>query len=324
MDFRLNFELAKAPFKINISNKILLMGSCFAENVGQLLTGNKFNVLINPNSILFNPISIFTALSDYIEAKIPDKEELFLHNGLWHSWKHHGSFSSPNTAEILASTELSTKQASGFIKECDYLILTFGSAMIYELKSTQEIVANCHKVPQTHFTKRLLRMDEIVSGFEKIYAKIIDINPGIKIILTVSPVRYIADDLVMNNLSKSILIQSVHDIIGSFNNIYYFPAYEIVIDELRDYRFYAKDMVHPSETAIEYVWERFEENMLDEKSKEILKEIKPIISAAKHRPINPASDDHKKFKAAFYNKCLFLKKKYPFLNFENELSIFEE
>jgi hypothetical protein len=239
---------------------------------------------------------------------------LFLHNELWFSWQHHGVFADIDRSVALKKINDSQQQAISQIKKIDTLILTFGSAYVYELKETNQIVSNCHKVPQQNFNKRLLSVNEIVEAFNK--SNILNLNSNI--IFTISPVRYFRDGLVENNLSKAILIQAVHEIMSQYKNSYYFPAYEIVIDELRDYRFFDKDLVHPNELAIEYVWERFCETLFDDETNIILKEIKEIISAKNHRPFNQNTIQHKQFLKTYLQKTNSLIKQYPFLKMEEE------
>lgn len=318
MNFKLNFEIQAPETKINIRQNLLMMGSCFAENIGKKLVEHKFNTLVNPNGILFNPINIFDALKSYQEEKIYTENDLFLQDELWYSWQHHGLFADIDKQVALQKINDSQQQAISHIKNVDTLILTFGSAYVYELKDTNQIVSNCHKVPQQKFTKRLLSVNEIVDAFTK--SKILTLTSNI--LLTISPVRYFRDGIAENNLSKSILIQAVHEIIRQHKSCYYFPAYEIVIDELRDYRFYEKDLSHPNELAIEYVWERFSETLFDDETRTILKEIKEISAAKNHRPFNVNTSQYRAFLNTYLTKTKSLKAAFPFLNLADELSYF--
>ena len=325
MNFKLNFEIQAPETKINIRQNLLMMGSCFAENIGDKLLEHKFNTLVNPNGILFNPINIFDALKSYQEEKIYSENDLFLHDELWYSWQRHGMFASIDKQAALKKINDSQRQAFSQIKKVDTLILTFGSAYVYELKETKQIVSNCHKVPQKNFNKRLLTVNEIVDAFNK--SNVLNLPTGqaglkSKIILTVSPVRYFRDGLVENNLSKSILIQAVHEIICQHKNVYYFPAYEIVIDELRDYRFFDKDLSHPNELAIEYVWERFSDKYFDNETKTVLKEIKEIITAKNHRSFNANTNQHQQFLNRYFKKTKSLFEDFPYLNLEEEIKYF--
>ncbi|MEI6595027.1 MAG: GSCFA domain-containing protein [Bacteroidota bacterium] len=320
MNFKINFDIQPPQSKINIKQNLMMMGSCFAENIGEKLLLHKFNNLINPNGILFNPINIFDALHSYIEGKIYTENDLFLYDELWYSWQYHGRFADIDKEAALTKINDSQKLAIAQIKNVDHLILTFGSAYVYELKDSNEIVSNCHKVPQQKFNKRLLSVKEIVDAFNKSNIKNLKSN----IILTVSPVRYFRDGLVENNHSKAILIQAVHELIREHKNLYFFPAYEIVMDELRDYRFFENDLVHPNDLAVGYVWERFCETMLDDETKNFVKSIDEILSAKNHRPFNPNTQKHLEFLNTYLTKTELLNKAFPFLNLEAEKNYFRK
>lgn len=318
MDFKLSFDIKPPSSKINIQQKLLLMGSCFAEHIGEQLRYHKFDTLVNPNGILFNPVSIFNAVKYYTDKKILDEQELFQHNDLWYSWEHHGLFSDVKKEVALQKINDSQQQAISYFNQADYLIFTFGSAYVYELKETNKIVANCHKVQQQKFNKKLLSVDEIVKCYESISSSL----NNKKIIFTVSPVRYIKDGVVENNISKAILIQSIYELIKKYPNCYYFPAYEIVIDELRDYRFFEKDFVHPNKLAIEYVWERFSETMFDYETKSILEELKQILTAKQHKPFHRNTKQHQQFLKTYLDKTNALVEQFPFIKMKEEQDYF--
>ncbi len=320
MNFKINFDIQPPESKINIKQNLMMMGSCFAENIGEKLSLHKFNNLINPNGILFNPINIFDALNSYIEGKIYTENDLFLHDELWYSWQYHGRFSDVEKDVALTKINDSQRLAIAQIKNVDHLMLTFGSAYVYELKNINEIVSNCHKVPQQKFNKRLLTVNEIVDAFNKSKIKNLKSN----IILTVSPVRYFRDGLVENNHSKAVLIQAVHELIREHKNLYYFPAFEIVMDELRDYRFFENDLVHPNDLAVAYVWERFCETMLDDETKSFLKSMDEILSAKNHRPFNSNTQKHLEFLNTYLTKTELLNKAFPFLSLEAEKNYFRK
>lgn len=320
MEFKLQFDIKPPETRINISEDILLIGSCFAENIGIRLIENKFKSLINPNGILFNPISILNAIKSYKDEKIFSDNDLLFFNELWHSWEHHGDFSDMEKGNVIAKINTSQQQASVHFNKAKHIVITFGSAYVYELNDTKNIVANCHKFPQQNFTKRILSVDEIIEAFE---------NSGLaneqkQIILTVSPVRYLRDGLIENNLSKSVLIQAVHELLKKYNHVFYFPAYEIVIDELRDYRFFEDDFLHPNKLAVDYVWERFVETIFDEDTKNIGKEISKIIHAKNHKPFNRLTKSHQLFLENYLVITKSLATNYPFLHLENELNYFAQ
>lgn len=298
------------------------MGSCFAEHIGKKLAAHKVNVCVNPNGIVFNPISIFKALSSYAEAHLYTEADLVQHNNLWYSWQHHGSFAHSDKTIALQQINTSQANATHYLTSSDYIVLTFGSAFIYEFNETNELVANCHKVPQQAFTKRLLSVKEIITAFEELLKRPAFANK--KFIFTISPVRYIRDGLVENNHSKAILLRAVHELVEQYSNLFYFPAYEIVIDELRDYRFFEKDMVHPNQLAIDYVWERFSETLFDDETKLTMKEISQIMMAKEHRSLHPDTSQHKQFLKTYLERTKALAKQYPFLQLDDEMHYFSK
>ena len=321
----MNFHLAFTPrpflTTIKHQHKLLLTGSCFTENIGTKLKQHKFDVLENPNGILFNPISISKSIRSYIAGNEYNEADLFYQNECWNSWEHHSRFSHPDKSACLCAINQSQQAAHQFILLADWLFITVGSAYVYQL-ANGEVVANCHKVPTDKFEKRLLSVDEVVLAFEKMLDELRQVNPGIKIIFTISPVRHLRDGFVENNRSKSTLIQAIHQLTDAHENIFYFPAYELVIDDLRDYRFYADDMVHPNYAATNYVWEKFVPACIDEPAQKLMKEINLINAAKNHKPFNPSSELHKKFLQTNLEKVMQLSRQYAYINFEEELKYF--
>ncbi|MEO7308135.1 MAG: GSCFA domain-containing protein, partial [Ferruginibacter sp.] len=304
MDFHLEFSPKPFDVKINHRHNLLLIGSCFTEQIGTKLANHKFAVLDNPNGILFNPVSITRSISSYIDNKQYNESDLFYQNECWNSWEHHSRFSKPGVTECLNGINESQSKANTFLKNADWLLITIGSAFVYqtspltpllEERGNATVVANCHKVSTDKFVKRLLTTDEVVSDLQNVLTKAVTFNPGLKIIFTISPVRHLRDGFVENNRSKATLIQSVQRLVETNNNCFYFPAYELIIDDLRDYRFFAEDMVHPNYAATNYVWEKFIATCIDEPSQQLMKEIAVIVAAKNHKPFNPTSEQHKKF-----------------------------
>ena len=321
MEFRLEYTPGPFDIKINHQQKLLLIGSCFTEQIGAKMALHKFSVLDNPNGILFNPVSIARSVSSYIVNKQYTETDLFYQNECWNSWEHHSRFSHPGKKECLHLINQSQTTAHHFLKAADWLLITLGSAFVYE-GDNNEVVANCHKVPTDKFNKRLLPVEEVIATLQNMMRQLLDFNPGIKIIYTISPVRHLRDGFVENNHSKAILINTVQQLTENDSNTFYFPAYELVIDDLRDYRFYAEDMVHPNYAATNYVWEKFVAAVIDESSQKIMKEINEINAAVNHKPFNPSSALHKKFLQTNFEKVVVLSQKYPYLNFSNELNFF--
>lgn len=322
MEFKLTVPIPSYNPKISYKHKILLAGSCFAENMGGKMATSKFNVAVNPNGIVYNPISIATQLSRCLAGNQYNRDELFNYNELWSSWQHHGEYSNTNKQQAVQQINKDFNTAKQFLQNGEWLIITFGSAYVYKLKSTGQIVANCHKYPNTEFTKELLSVDKVVETWSKLIQQLQAQNPKLKIIFTVSPVRYIRDGLVNNNLSKAILLQAVHTLCKQTDSLY-FPAYELVIDELRDYRFFESDMLHPNTQAVEYVWQKFTACAFDDETKNIYQKLIPLVTAAKHRVLHKDTEAHTKFLAAHYKKVQDLKAAHPFLDlgdFENSFS----
>ncbi|RYZ52757.1 MAG: GSCFA domain-containing protein, partial [Chitinophagaceae bacterium] len=251
MKFRFEFPIKKLPEPIAHQHKLLLMGSCFTENIGAKLDLYKFTTLQNPNGILFNPVSVAEALTDYIEKKNFGAEDLFALNEAWHSWKHHSRFSGLTADDAVAKINESVFQAHQFLKETDYLLITLGSAWVYQLteKAANAVVgtiaANNHKAPADWFSRRLLSTEDVLRVLDNVIHRLFHLNAKLKIIFTISPVRHLREGVVENNRSKAVLISAVHHLVDKFDRLFYFPAYELVIDDLRDYRFYAEDLVHP-------------------------------------------------------------------------------
>lgn len=322
MDFRLEFSPKPFDIKINHRHKLLLIGSCFTEQIGTKLSNHKFAVLDNPNGILFNPVSITKSLSSYIDNKQYSEDDLFYQNECWNSWEHHSRFSNPDKEACLAGINTSQLNAHSFLKQADWLLITLGSAFVYELDN-KEVVANCHKVPTDKFNKRLLTAQEVATTLEDCIHKAKVFNPGLKIIFTISPVRHLRDGFVENNRSKATLIQAVHQLAEKKTDCFYFPAYELIIDDLRDYRFFAEDMVHPNYAATNYVWEKFITACIDEPSQQLMKEIAVIVAAKNHKPFNPASEQHKKFMQTNSEKVKKLQQQFSYLNLMEEESYFK-
>jgi hypothetical protein len=323
MDFHLEFSPKTFSTPINHQHKLLLIGSCFTENIGTKLKQHKFSVMENPNGILFNPISISTSISSYIENKQYTKEDLFYENELWNSWQHHSRFSHPGQDECLRVINQSQTAANDFLKTADWVLITLGSAFVYEL-ANKEVVANCHKVPTDKFNKKLLSIDEVVNVLNNTMQQLVSFNPKLKIIFTISPVRHLREGFVENNRSKAALIGAVHELVNQSEKLFYFPAYELVIDDLRDYRFYAEDMVHPNYAATNYVWDKFVSTCIDEPSQQLMKEMNVINAAKSHKPFNPTSAQHKKFLQTNLEKVNRLQQAYPYIDFREEIAFFKE
>ena len=300
---------------IDYNSKILLLGSCFSENIGGKLANFKFQSNQNPFGILFHPKAIETLITNAInEKKYTDKDIFFL-NERWHCFESHSNLSSSNKDELLSNLNQEIKSTQNQLQEATHLIITLGTAWVYRFIETDAIIANCHKVPQKKFLKELLSIDKITESLEATTLLIKSINKEITITFTVSPVRHLKDGFIENQQSKSHLISAIHQVIEPRKNIHYFPSYEIMMDELRDYRFYAEDMIHPNKTAINYIWEKFSDSWITEKSKETMKEISTIQNGLNHKSFNPNSEQHQQFLKTLNKKVETLQQQFPFIQF---------
>ena len=322
MNFRLTFPVTPFSSPLQYADRLLLMGSCFAEEIGGRLQEHYFDTLINPHGILYNPISITHALNTYLDGKLYSIDDLFQQGDLWHSWDHHSRFSDINPDTVLSRINATQQAASKRLGEADWLMITLGSAHAYVLQENGLLVGNCHKLPASAFYKKLLSAQDVISALDNVMHRLFFRNRKVKILFTISPVRYARDGVAENNLSKAVLLQAVHHLVNKFDRLYYFPAYELVLDDLRDYRFFKDDLVHPNETAISYVWEHFMEAGLATSDKPILTAIEDLNRARTHRPFNPQSQQHQQFLATYAAKTIQLKKQYPFLQLEEVLHYF--
>lgn len=281
--------------KIKHSSKILSIGSCFASEIGERLNDSGFQVLVNPFGTQFHPISIeYTFNRIYTREHYTDSE-IFEYNGLYFSWDHSTNFSSIKKDKILTGINDRIDEANAFLLDSDVVIFTLGTAWAYYLTQGGFFVSNCHKIPQKHFSKRLLTKEQIVNSIRNLIEKIRDVRPNAQIIFTISPVRHIRDGYRENNVSKGVLHLAINDILNKYNDVDYFPSYEIAIDELRDYRYYASDLAHLNELGVDYIWEKFSGNYLTEEAQDLIVQIDKIKRAINHRPQNPESVYHKKF-----------------------------
>jgi len=327
MDFMVNIDIKKLPEPVGYKDKLLLIGSCFTEHIGNALEELKFSVLQNPNGILFDPASVCKSLTSYIQNKQYKEEDLYQLNEVWHSWQHHSRFSNTSAAEAIKVINESQQRAHAFLKEADWIVITLGSSFSYRLTAlannkTGEGVANCHRAPGQWFTKHLLSIDETITMLDNTYHQLLQFNPKLKIIFTVSPVRHIRDGVVENNRSKARLIESVHHMVNKFDRLYYFPAYELVIDVLRDYRFYDIDLAHPNYMATSFVLEKFTETCIDPGARPLMEEIRKIVIARKHKAFQPATAAHQQFLKTHAEKTKELMNQFPFLDLQSELNYF--
>ncbi|MBR7166420.1 MAG: GSCFA domain-containing protein [Bacteroidaceae bacterium] len=309
--------------EISHATRMLLMGSCFAQNIGRRLADAKFCVDVNPFGILYNPLSIGEALRRIISGRLFDEgsPEVFMHNGLWHSCLHHGDFSRADKAELLSAVNVRLQKAHEAVKHPDMLMLTFGTAYVYRSTADGRVVGNCHKLPQSNFIRTLLTVDDIVCEMSQVIELLQSLSPSVKVLFSVSPIRHLRDGAHDNQVSKATLLLATEELCRRFpHNCSYFPSYEIVLDELRDYRFYAEDMLHPSEVAQEYLWERFSSCCFSPATRRVCDEVQQLKRALEHRPFDPSSAQYRSFLSKILLKIAELQKKYPYFEFENEIS----
>jgi hypothetical protein len=323
MKFKLPLSIPPLVKPIGYGDKILLMGSCFTEHISGRLDALKFEVLQNPNGILFNPDSVAKSLKSYVAGGVYVGDDLFYLNELWGSWDHHTRFSHIDKEAALEGINASQRAASAFVREADWVMITLGSAFQYYHKERGEGVANNHRAPADWFEKRLLRINEIVEVLKEALEALFDINPKVKVLFTISPVRHARDGVVANNRSKARLIEAVHTLCDSYSECHYFPAYELVIDVLRDYRYYDADLVHPNYAATEGVWEEFVKACIAPEALPVMEQVKDIMIARGHRPRFPETQGHKKFMATYAEKVLGLMEAEPYLDLRAELAYFQ-
>ncbi len=326
--FKLTLPTKTAENGIAYPDKIMLVGSCFTENIGAKLQFHLFETLQNPHGILFNPVSVRNALMDYIHGKVYTREDLFFLNDVWNCWHHHSRFSGVTQEEALQKINNSIATAHDFLKKANHLVITLGSAWLYTLNeqagdSHGMVVANNHKAPSHWFTKKLLTPNELLLSLQQVQKALLAFNPKLNIIYTISPVRHLREGLVENNRSKAILIQAVHELVEKESNCVYFPAYEYVIDDLRDYRFYSEDLVHPNYLATNYVWERLMETYMNASTQALMKQIAEIQLAISHKPFFEGSSEHQKFLLSYLEKTQQLANQFPHLSLQNHIQFFK-
>ena len=313
--FRTELKPATPDFQIDLKTKMLSMGSCFANEMGQKMQEHKFNISTNPGGILFNPQSIFTILKMALNQQSLPEWSFASRQGMQVNYLLHSDMAAKDEQTLHQSFQQLSSRLKNDVANANLVIFTFGTAFVYTLRENGEIVANCHKVPQKHFEKRLLSVEEIVGGFASVKAQIEALNPNVKFMLTVSPVRHIKEGLPQNNLSKSTLRLACHQLTEAFDNVSYFPAYELMMDDLRDYRFYESDLIHPNEQAREYIWERFGESWFNEATGLFVNEWAKVKAALAHKAFSAESEEHQAFLRSTLKKLE---------NFSKQVNVAEE
>jgi hypothetical protein len=315
MKLQTQIPLQPEQNQIDYSSRILLMGSCFTENIGDKFAYFKFDRLQNPFGIVFHPLAIEKLVSRAVNNEVFTQGDIFYYNEQWHCFDVHSRLSASEKDAFLKLLNEELDRLREYLVSASHIVFTYGTAWVYRFNETKSVVANCHKIPQQKFTKELLSIEEITTGIENTIAGIRKGNPKAEIIFTVSPVRHIKDGIVENSRSKAHLIAGLHKVIDANKSVHYFPAYEIVMDELRDYRFYEEDLLHPNNTAVSIIWEKFKQVWISSNTEPIQKEIAVIQSGLAHRPFNSQSEAHGLFQKELQQKIKAVQKKIPRLKF---------
>ncbi len=319
MNLQTQVPLQQAEHQFDYQSQMLLLGSCFVENIGKKLDYYKFRSLQNPFGILFHPKALENLLSKSIQIFGYTEDDIFYHNERWHCFDAHSDLSDVSKEELLRKLNDGLKDTRQQISQSTHIIITLGTAWVYRKNASNVIVANCHKVPQKEFSKDLLSVDTIVKSLENTIGLIKSTNPNAQIIFTVSPVRHLKDGFVENQQSKAHLITAIQHVLEKNVTLSavegYFPSYEIMMDELRDYRFYKSDMIHPNELAVDYIWEKYKDVWISREAFATMEKVEEIQRGLKHRPFNPDSEEHQKFLDSLNDKTVALQKEYSFIKF---------
>ncbi|OJV83055.1 MAG: GSCFA domain protein [Bacteroidia bacterium 44-10] len=319
MDFRTIIDIPVSDIRIDHSTRMMLFGSCFSENIGRKLLQSKFQVDVNPFGILYNPFSVSAAMQRLLSAIPFSEADLICHNGIYHSLMHHGHFSDPDRAICLQNISARFESAVSQIRQTDLFLITFGSAYVYQWKESGEIAGNCHKLPAWLFHRFRLSVEEITEEWGKLITSLREIHSDVQLLFTVSPVRHWKEGAHENQVSKSVLHLAIDNLLQLFpENVRYFPAYEVMMDELRDYRFYEDDMMHPSPFAIDYIWHLFGNTFFSSETSKIMKEWEQIRKAMEHHPLYPGTEAHDAFVKDTLRKLESFSKKYPEISVEVE------
>ena len=322
LEFRTLVPPTAYGFEIGHSSRMLIMGSCFAESIGIRMRGLKFPAVVNPFGILFNPFSIASAITRMLDGRPFQSGELELHDGRWLSFAHHGHFSGPDREEVLGRINLAFVEGSAQIQKAKLLILTLGTSFVWEIRGRESVAANCHKLPGSMFVRRRASLEDLAAALSSALDQLTAARPDIQILLTVSPIRHLRDGLIENQRSKAALLLACSILEDRIPNVHYFPAYELLMDDLRDYRFYTRDMIHPSETAQDYIWDYFSRSFFSEKTMRLIREIEKVRQAMQHRPMRPNSAEHQEFRQRQQDLVLALETAWPELDWQTEKTFF--
>ncbi len=319
--FRTVFDIEPSQNKINHTTKILSLGSCFSENIGEKLLYYKLPVIINPFGILYNPESVANSIDILLENKQFSDADLFEYNSVWNSFYHHSRFSDIDKQHCLQKINISINNAANHLKKTRFLLITLGTSWVYKYKKNGQIVSNCHKIPAKEFLRFKLSTEHIVKRFSNTFDTLLQQNTDINIVFTVSPVRHLKDGAHENQLSKATLLLAIDELTKKYSKINYFPSYELIMDDLRDYRFYTDDMIHPSQQAVEYIWNKFKNVFINKQTNNFFKQIEDINRALQHRSFQPKSEAHRKFLKKTLEKINTLEEQLKGVSFDKEKNI---
>lgn len=322
MELRTTFNISSSPYRITYHDPVVFIGSCFAKEIGKQFEAGHLPVLINPAGTVYNPVSVCNTIDAITRGKKYTKDDLYNYKGTWLSFNHYTDFSSDDPEAVLDSINTGTYRAGKFISDARFLFITFGTARAYRWKQSGEIVSNCHKIPATYYLHELLTVDDIVTLWENQLDRLHTLYPQLKVVFTISPVRHWKDGAHGNQVSKSVLFLAVEKLLRHASVPGYFPAYELVMDDLRDYRYYDDDMLHPSSSAVNYIWEKFKECYLDEKTMVLWNEVVKITKAFNHRLTGGSGTKKKEFSELMLKRIAIIEDKIPQTDLSEEKKYF--
>lgn len=317
MDFRTELVVTPAAWSLTLNDHLITFGSCFSDSIGQRLLSNKFSVLVNPFGTTYHPLAIDRLIGYAARQQYPPDDSYLMNQEHVFNYDFHSSFWNDTTDNLRQGIEATINKVHRQIKASQCLLITYGTAWMFERIDNGQAVANCHRMPSGLFRRRLTSVEEIVTSFTRMHAALLSINPGIRIILTVSPVRHLKDTLPSNSVSKATLRLACHQLASAFESVHYFPAYELLIDDLRDYRFYADDFIHPSAFAEEYIWTKFAATYFTKDTLRILSDWGQVRQSLEHRPFHPGSEAHQEFLRQTLSK---LERLNPVMHVEKEIA----
>ena len=318
MNLQTKITVAAPDFLIDYNSRLMMLGSCFAENMGSKFSYYKFDVDVNPCGIIYNPLSVANLLRLIVEGKQFEKSDLRQVGGKWVSLYHHGAFSSTDPDECLRRINDRLTKATGELRTLDLLVITWGTAWVYRYTRENIVVSNCHKIPSQEFERSRLSVEDIVKEYLVLIGRLREINPGLRILFTVSPIRHWKDGAHGNQLSKATLLLAIDRLREELQHVYYFPAYEIVLDELRDYRFYADDMLHMSGFTVDYIWERFLYSFISPEVLGLMNQIGRVNKGVAHRPFDPQSEEYHRLVKKMLAEIAMISRSYPMIDFSEE------